>query len=508
MHDVMSCFGIGKEHSGVCAGGEWVESPHGGFVDSVDPSTGDPIARVHLAGARDYERVIEAAQNAFPLWQRMPVPKRGEVLRRIGDALRRQKDLLGWLITREVGKIFKEGCGEVQEMIDINDFAVGLSKQMCGKIIPSERAGHIIEERWDPLGVVGIIDSFNFPVAVRWWNSAIAAVCGNTMVWKPSLLTPLCAIAVQNIVNRELDRIDPRLKGVFNLVIGKDQVVGERLIADSRIPLVSFTGSVKTGRYVSQVVARRFGKVILELGGNAAVVVTKHADVELALDAVLFGAIGTSGLRCTTVRRLILEETVAATNFVAKLADRYKHLEIGDPLHPKTDMGPLASEALVYNMEEALSEYQRQGATLFYGGRRIKRPGFFVEPALLLAKPDMSILKQEVFAPILPIIVCRDLDEAIEINNNSGPRLSSAIFTTRLDEAERFKGIEGSNCGMVSVNTSSSGAECWSAFGGEGETGGGREAGSDAWKQYMRRKTCISNFSGGLALAQGITVNK
>jgi len=429
----------------------------------------------------------------------IPAPKRGEIVREIGNELRLHKADLAALVTLEMGKILPESLGEVQEMIDIADFAVGLSRQLYGLTMHSERPEHRMYEQWHPLGLVGVISAFNFPVAVWSWNAMIAAVCGDCVLWRPSSETPLAAIAVQKICNRVMDRHS--LKGIFNLVVGASNPVGEALIQDRRIPLVSFTGSTEVGRHVSEVVASRLGRSILELGGNNGIIVMNDADLDLALRAVLFGAIGTAGQRCTTTRRLFLQAGIAA-KMTAALVAAYRQVKIGDPMEPATVMGPLVNPRAVRDMMEGLGRIRDQGGQVLFGGAPIK--GCYVEPALVRARPDMPVLKEEIFAPILYLIEFDDLEQAIGWHNDVPQGLSSAMFTTNLISAETFLSHRGSDCGIANINIGTSGAEIGGAFGGEKETGGGRESGSDAWKAYMRRQTNTLNWSNELPLAQGI----
>jgi aldehyde dehydrogenase (NAD+) len=429
----------------------------------------------------------------------LPAPQRGEIVREIGDELRKSKQELGRMVTLEAGKIVAEGQGEVQEMIDVADFACGLSRQLYGLSMHSERPGHRMYEQWHPLGVVGIISAFNFPVAVWSWNALIALVCGDTVIWKPSLKTPLCAVAVQEICDRVLDRHG--WEGVLNLVIGADDVIGERLIRDQRIPLISATGSTRMGRHVAQVVAERLGRSLLELGGNNGVIVMDDADPDLVVRAVLFGAVGTAGQRCTSIRRLFLQKGIAP-KITAKLIAAYKQIRIGDPLDAATLMGPLIDEAAVQAMMRGLEAIQEQGGKILTGGKHLQ--GCFVEPTIVRANPGMAMLKEELFAPVLYLIEVDTLDQAIAWHNDVPQGLSSAIFTTNLTSADIFLSARGSDCGIANVNIGTSGAEIGGAFGGEKDTGGGRESGSDAWKAYMRRQTVTMNWSGDLPLSQGI----
>ena len=496
--DVLERLEIEPVNSGACYG-DWIPNPSGGELESINPATGEALAKVLRAGRADYECVVARAQAAFSEWRMIPAPKRGEIVRQIGNELRLHKADLAALVTLEMGKILPEGLGEVQEMIDIADFAVGLSRQLYGLTMHSERPEHRMYEQWHPLGIVGVISAFNFPVAVWSWNAMIAAVCGDCVLWRPSSETPLAAIAVQKICNRVMDRHS--LKGIFNLVVGASNPVGEALIRDRRIPLVSFTGSTEVGRHVSEVVASRLGRSILELGGNNGIIVMNDADLDLALRAVLFGAIGTAGQRCTTTRRLFLQAGIAA-KMTAALVAAYRQVKIGDPMEPATVMGPLVNPRAVRDMMEGLGRIRDEGGEVLFGGAPIK--GCYVEPALVRARPEMPVLKEEIFAPILYLIEFDDLEQAIGWHNDVPQGLSSAMFTTNLISAETFLSHRGSDCGIANINIGTSGAEIGGAFGGEKETGGGRESGSDAWKAYMRRQTNTLNWSNELPLAQGI----
>ena len=493
-------LGIGEVNSGVFAD-TWIDRPSGPELVSYSPATGEPIATVLQAGEAEYESVVSSSVRAFERWRLLPAPQRGEIVRQIAVELRAYKEPLGQLVALEMGKIRTEGEGEVQEMIDIADFAVGLSRQLYGKTMQSERPFHRMYEQWHPLGVVGIITAFNFPVAVWAWNAMIAAVCGDTMVWKPSPEVPLCAIAVQRIVDRVMRRHD--LPGVFTLAMGDVPTVGERMIRDRRIALISATGSSAMGRHVGKAVSERLGRSLLELGGNNAVIVLADADLDLALRAVLFGAAGTAGQRCTTTRRVFLETPIAAA-FTERLIDAYKSVRIGDPLDRETLMGPLVKPEAVDQVLAAIELARQQGGELLYGGRRLDRPGNFMEPALVRGRPDMPIVQQETFGPLLYLFPIADLDEALRYHNAVDHGLSSAIFTRDLQKAERFLSAAGSDCGIANVNIGTSGAEIGGAFGGEKDTGGGREAGSDSWKAYMRRQTNTINWSNDLPLAQGV----
>lgn len=487
-----------KTHAGAC-GEDWLPCQGGAEVASFNPATGKELGRVRLASAQDYEDILRGAVAVFDRWRVFPAPKRGEIVREIGEELRRNKDELGALVTLEMGKILAEGKGEVQEMTDIADFATGLSRQLYGLSMHSERPGHRMYEQWHPLGVVGVISAFNFPVAVWSWNALIAMVCGDVVVWKPSLKTPLCAIAVQHICNRVLERHG--WKGVLNLVAGDHDVVGAQLLGDRRVPLISATGSTRMGYTVARAVAGRLGRTLLELGGNNGVIVTADADPDLVARAALFGAVGTAGQRCTSLRRLFLHKSVAPA-ITERLIAAYQQVRIGDPSDAATLMGPLIDGEAVERMMDGLRRIREQGGEILYGGKPLH--GCFVEPAIVRAHRGMAILKEEIFAPILYLIEFDTLDEAIALHNDVPQGLSSAIFTDSLAAAETFLSARGSDCGIANVNIGTSGAEIGGAFGGEKETGGGRESGSDAWKTYMRRQTVTVNWSGELPLAQGI----
>jgi len=496
--EILESLHIEPLNSGACYG-DWIAEPAGGELESLNPATGEPLAKVRLAGLEDYHQVMAHASEAFLSWRMLPAPQRGAIVREIGDELRAHKQSLGALVTLEMGKILAEGLGEVQEMIDIADFAVGLSRQLYGLSMHSERPGHRMYEQWHPLGVVGVISAFNFPVAVWSWNSLIAAVCGDCVLWRPSSDTPLTAIAVQKICNRVMERHG--LKGIFNLIVGPARTVGEALIHDRRIPLVSFTGSTEVGRHVSQVVAGRLGRSILELGGNNGIIVMDDANLDLVLRAVLFGSVGTAGQRCTTTRRLFLQRGIAARVTQALIA-AYKQVKIGDPMDEGTLMGPLVNRRAVDDMLDGMRRIREQGGEVLYGGDRIS--GNFVQPTLVRARPEMPILKEEIFAPILYLVEFDNLDEAIHWHNDVPQGLSSAMFTNSLVASETFLSHRGSDCGIANINIGTSGAEIGGAFGGEKDTGGGRESGSDAWKAYMRRQTNTINWSSQLPLAQGI----
>ncbi|MCG6926048.1 MAG: aldehyde dehydrogenase family protein [Acidobacteria bacterium] len=503
MKETLKQLGITATNpGGFC--GDWLGS--GDALEVHSPIDGSLLARVTQVSPDEYDQVASRAHEAFLSWRQLPAPKRGEVVRQLGNALRELKEPLGALVTIEMGKIRAEGEGEVQEMIDICDFAVGLSRQLYGLSMHSERPGHRMYEQWHPLGVVGVISAFNFPVAVWSWNCALAAVCGDATLWKPSSKVPLTAIACTRIaekVCREND-VDP---AIFSLVIGRGSTVGEKLLADPRVKLVSATGSCRMGHRVGEVVHRRLGRTILELGGNNAIVVTPDANLDLAVPAILFGAVGTAGQRCTSTRRIIVHRSVADT-LVGRLEKAYGQVRIGDPLAKDTLMGPLIDTGAVDDMMAALDRVKKEGGTIVCGGEKLggdQYPGGgYVTPAIVEAKNDFAIVQEETFAPILYIIRYDTLDEAIAIHNGVPQGLSSAIFTENLLEAEQFLAAAGSDCGIANVNIGTSGAEIGGAFGGEKETGGGRESGSDSWKAYMRRQTNTINYSKELPLAQGI----
>jgi len=500
---ILDKLGLQAVNFGAC-GEHWIHDRDGAELVSCNPTTNHPIAAVIQATPASYDVVVRHAQNAFMDWRLRPAPKRGDLIRDLGNALRELKEPLGDLVSMEMGKIRAEGHGEVQEMIDICDFAVGLSRQLYGLTMHSERPGHRMYEQWHPLGPIGVITAFNFPVAVWSWNAAIAAVCGDTVVWKPSLLTPLCAIAVQHICARVMH--DHHAPGVFNLVIGPNETVGEAMLNDSRLPLVSFTGSTRVGRHVAEAVARRLGRTILELGGNNAIIVAEDADLDLAVRAILFGAVGTAGQRCTTTRRLIAHRSIMP-ELTRRLRDAYAQASqrLGDPLDSGTLVGPLVTPQAVQAHLVAVEEARAQGGEIIAGGRA--RPDIgpnFVEPTIIKMPWQTPVVQRETFAPILYLIEYESLDHAIHLNNEVPQGLSSAIFTGSLRASEQFLSAAGSDCGIANVNIGTSGAEIGGAFGGEKDTGGGREAGSDAWKSYMRRQTTTINYSRELPLAQGI----
>ncbi len=498
--EVFAQLGLNQSNSGVYAGG-WLPGA-GREIESINPATGEVLATVRRASAEEYEQVIGTSVDAFAKWRMLPAPQRGEYVRLLGNALREKKAALGALVALEMGKILAEGEGEVQEMIDITDFAVGLSRQLYGLTMTSERPRHRMYEQWHPLGPVASITSFNFPVAVWAWNSAIAAVCGDTNVWKPSSMTPLTAIAVTNISHEVMD--GSGFEAVFNLVVGGGADIGEAIVNDHRVPLVSATGSCDMGYKVSSGVAKRLGRSILELGGNNAIIVMEDADLDLAVRGALFAAVGTAGQRCTSLRRLIVQRGVV-DEVAQRLVDAYGQVTIGDPLEASTLMGPLVDSSAVETMMTALAIAEEQGGKVLFGGNRLPDLGpAFAEPTIVMIDKDAPILQEETFAPLLYIIPVDDLDEAIAVQNGVPQGLSSAIFTDSLKSAETFLSHLGSDCGIANVNIGTSGAEIGGAFGGEKETGGGREAGSDSWKAYMRRQTTTINWGDDLPLAQGI----
>jgi aldehyde dehydrogenase (NAD+) len=504
MNEVLQHLEIQKQNKGAATGKQWIDSK-GKEIISFSPVDGIEIASIHSADADAYEQVITTASRAFLEWRMWPSPKRGDVVRQVGESLRRNKEYLGKLVSYEMGKSLQEGYGEVQEMIDLCDFALGLSRQLHGLTMQSERPGHRMYEQWHPLGIVAVISAFNFPVAVWSWNAMLAWVCGDVVVWKPSEKTPLCAIACQNIVAEVFKKNDVP-EGVCNVVIGEREL-GERIAHDNRIPLVSATGSTRMGKAVGAAVGARLGRSLLELGGNNAIIISKDADFEVALVGCLFGAVGTAGQRCTTTRRLIIHEDVYET-FKSKLVAAYKQLRIGDPLDQKNHVGPLIDKAAVQMYQAAIEKCKAEGGNFVVEGGVLEGKGFesgcYVKPCIAEVKPEYEIVCTETFAPILYLLKYKSLEEAIAIQNGVPQGLSSAIMTLNLREAETFLSATGSDCGIANVNIGTSGAEIGGAFGGEKETGGGRESGSDAWRIYMRRQTNTINFSTKLPLAQGI----
>lgn len=504
MKDVLSQLGITEMNSGACAGTGWLKAT-GSQLPVFSPVNGKQIALVTEAGNEEYETILEKSSAAFTEWRLWPAPKRGEIVRQIGEALRSKKEALGKLVSYEMGKSLQEGYGEVQEMIDICDFAVGLSRQLHGLTMHSERPGHRMYEQWHSLGITGIISAFNFPVAVWSWNSMLAWVCGNVCIWKPSEKTPLSAIACQHIINEVFTR-NQVPEGVSGLVVGGREL-GEKLAADTRIPLLSATGSTRMGKAVAAVVGARLGKALLELGGNNAIIVTPDADLNIAIIGAVFGAVGTAGQRCTTTRRLIVHESVYDL-VKDKLVAAYGQLRIGDPLDQHNHVGPLIDKDAVEQYLQSIQKCKEEGGSFIVEGGVLEGSGYesgcYVKPCIAEAQPHFKIVQHETFAPILYLLKYKTLDEAIQIQNGVPQGLSSSIMTLNLREAEQFLSAAGSDCGIANVNIGTSGAEIGGAFGGEKETGGGRESGSDAWKAYMRRQTNTINYSTALPLAQGI----
>ena len=503
--DLLKALALGPTNSGTYLGrDEWSTTTGAGLLQSVNPTTGDTIATVEATGDADYERIVARAQAAFKIWRTTPAPRRGEAVRLCGDALRKHKDALGSLVALEMGKSKPEGDGEVQEMIDIADFAVGQSRMLYGYTMHSERPGHRMYEQYQPLGLVGIISAFNFPVAVWAWNAFLAAICGDVCIWKPSNKTPLTAIASMKICNEALKA--GGFPDIFFLVNDAGTELAEKFVDDKRIPLISFTGSTAVGRRVGERVAHRMGRSLLELGGNNAIILDATAELKLAIPGIVFGAVGTAGQRCTTTRRLIVHSSIY-DNVLATLIKAYKQVEgkIGDPLDPANLMGPLNSAHAVQQFLSSIEKAKASGGKVETGGTAIDRPGHFVLPAIVTGlKNTDEVVQHETFAPILYVMKYETLDEAIDMQNAVPQGLSSSIFTQSLKAAEQFLSAAGSDCGIANVNIGTSGAEIGGAFGGEKETGGGRESGSDAWKVYMRRQTNTINYSDSLPLAQGI----
>lgn len=505
--EFLKVLGIKEENYGASTGLSWFKTTDQGIINVVSPTDGKHIAKVFQCSEKDYEEVVSKAHEAFKYWRTIPAPKRGEVVRQIGNKLREYKIPLGNLVSYEMGKSLQEGLGEVQEMIDICDFAVGLSRQLYGFTMMSERENHRMYDQYHPLGVVGIITAFNFPVAVWAWNSALATVCGDTNLWKPSSKTPLCAIAVQNLL-ADVIKENNLPEGLFSLIIGKGSTVGERMLNDKRVPLISLTGSTAIGKHAAEVISKRFGKTILELGGNNAIIITPNADLQLAIPAVVFGAVGTAGQRCTTTRRLIVHEEIF-DKVKTSLLKAYSSIKIGNPLDSQNHVGPLIDKGAVEEFKHALKQAEKEGGKIIFGGEVLSGSGFesgcYVKPAIVEAENSYKIVQEETFAPILYLIkYSGEVQNAINIQNDVVQGLSSSIFTNNMREAETFLSHWGSDCGIANVNIGTSGAEIGGAFGGEKETGGGRESGSDSWKQYMRRQTNTINFGTKLPLAQGI----
>jgi len=501
-HTALRDLGIQAVNSGGSTGhGWWSGRNDGSLVSSTNPSTGEQIAGVYNCSSEDYQRIVKDSLDAFRTWRLVPAPKRAELVRLIGQALREKKNQLGTLISSEVGKIKAEGDGEVQEMIDMADFAVGQSRMLYGSTMQSERPAHRMSEQWHPLGPVGVITAFNFPVAVWAWNAFLAAIAGDTVIWKPSPKAPLSAVAVQQICNRVMQQLG--YSGIFSLFITDQSALIEQMVQDQRLPLISFTGSVPVGRHVAATVGQRLGRTLLELSGNNAIIVDETADLDLAVRAIVFGAVGTAGQRCTTTRRLFVHES-RVEELTARLVKAYAQVQIGNPLEPSVLMGPLIDQVAVETYRAALDEIKKEGGEVLYGGRVLSRPGFFVEPTIVRAQNQWPVVQRETFAPILYVMSFQTIDEAIQMQNDVPQGLSSAIFSNNLRHGEQFISAAGSDCGIANINIGTSGAEIGGAFGGEKDTGGGREAGSDAWKAYMRRQTNTVNWGTDLPLAQGI----
>ena len=500
-------LGIKEINQGASTGLEWYGSEAGGEINVYSPVDGKFIAKVYQATEEDYEKVVDKAHEAFLYWRSVPAPQRGEVVRQIGLQLRKYKDALGRLVTYEMGKSLQEGWGEVQEMIDICDFAVGQSRQLYGFTMHSERPNHRMYDQYHPLGVVGTISAFNFPVAVWSWNAMLAAICGDSNLWKPSSKTPLTAIAVQNIL-ADVIKENNLPEGLFSLMIGRGKTIGEKMLNDKKIPLLSITGSTAVGRHAAQVISKRFGKTILELGGNNAIILTPNADLKMAIPAMVFGAVGTAGQRCTSTRRLIIHESIY-DKVKESLLKAYKTLKIGTPLDTSNHVGPLIDKGSVEDFLSAIKKVKEEGGKIIYGGEVLEGDGYesgcYVMPAIAEAENHFHIVQEETFAPLLYLLkYSGDVKNAIEIHNDVVQGLSSSIFTTDMREAEEFLSARGSDCGIANVNIGTSGAEIGGAFGCEKETGGGRESGSDSWKAYMRRQTNTINYGTDLPLAQGI----
>lgn len=502
---VLANLGITDLNESICSGKQWITPVGSTTHDIFSPVDGERIASVVYATQTEYEHLIKVSNEAWEYWRKVPAPKRGEIVRRYGNRLRIKKKELGFLVSYETGKSLEEGLGEVQEMIDICDFAVGLSRQLYGHTMKSERVDHRMLEQWHPIGIVGVISAFNFPVAVWSWNAMIAAVCGDVVIWKPSEKTPLSAIACHQILKEILLENDLP-EGIFNLMIG-DYKIGEMMSKDTRVSLISATGSIKMGKRVGQIVGARLGRSLLELGGNNAMIISDKANLENALKAAVFGCIGTAGQRCTSTRRLIIHENIY-DKFVSRMTSAYRSLNIGNPLEADTHMGPLIDKKAVKSFLSAVNEVEESGGHIYYGGTVLKgakyKSGCYVVPCIAEAMNRFPIVQEETFAPIVYVMKYKTLDEAIAMQNDVRQGLSSAIFTNDLIEAETFLSEKGSDCGIANVNIGTSGAEIGGAFGGEKETGGGREAGSDAWKNYMRRQTNTINYGSNMPLAQGI----
>ncbi|MFI4918279.1 MAG: aldehyde dehydrogenase family protein [Legionellales bacterium] len=503
--ELLDSLNIQPINPGAFSAHGWQSANNGSILESFSPANGDKLAAITTCSVQDYEQIMIRAEQAALAWKLIPAPKRGEIIRQIGQELRRQKDALGSLVSLEMGKSKQEGDGEVQEMIDIADFAVGQSRMLYGNSMHSERPKHRMYEQWHPYGIIGVISAFNFPVAVWAWNAFLAAVCGNVTLWKPSAKTPLCAVAVQHVCNEVLRKNN--CPEIFSLIIPSSHDVVETMLKDKRIPLISFTGSTAVGKHVSAVVAARLGNTILELGGNNAIILDESADLHLAIPGIVFGAVGTAGQRCTSTRRLFVHETQYQA-LVTKLQHAYEQITIGDPLDTRHLMGPLIDQLAVDHFKNAVDRIKKAGGHIVYGGEVLKQPGFFVQPTLVCdVKNHWDIVQEETFAPILYVMSYKTLDEAIALQNGVPQGLSSALFTQNLKNAEHFLSACGSDCGIANINIGTSGAEIGGAFGGEKDTGGGRESGSDSWKAYMRRQTNTINWGDDLPLAQGIQFN-
>tara|TARA_B100001094_G_scaffold311171_1_gene346549 strand:+ start:403 stop:1917 length:1515 start_codon:yes stop_codon:yes gene_type:complete len=498
---ILERLDLNSINAGSWSGGTSIQASDGKLIESINPTTGELIASVKNTTIEEYEQILTAAQEAFLEWRQIPAPVRGDAIRRVGAALRENKDALGSLVSLEMGKIKAEGDGEVQEMIDMADLAVGQSRMLYGMTTHSERPMHRMYEQWHPLGLVGIISAFNFPVAVWSWNAFIATICGNVSIWKPSPKTPLCGVAVQKICNQALK--DQGLPNIFHLINDESNILSQKLVDDKRIDLLSFTGSCEVGKKVGKNVAARMGKYLLELGGNNAIIVDESANFDITVPGIVFGSVGTAGQRCTTTRRILVHESRFA-ELKEKLVHAYQQIPIGDPLDQKTLMGPLIDEKSVQNVEAAVIKVHEAGGEILCGGERVGNKGHFISPIIATAQNEWDIVQDETFGPLLYLIPCKSLDDAIAKQNDVKQGLSSAIFTNNLQNAERFLSNLGSDCGIANVNIGTSGAEIGGAFGGEKETGGGREAGSDSWKAYMRRQTNTINWSSELPLAQGV----
>ena len=503
--DFLKVLGIKDQNYGSCSGpNQWNTTTDQGEIKSLNPSNGKIISSVYNCSVVDYNNVVKLSLESQREWAKVPAPERGSLVREMGNALRDYKDPLGSLVSFEMGKIKQEGDGEVQEMIDISDFAVGQSRMLYGNTMHSERKDHRMYEQWHPLGIVGVISAFNFPVAVWSWNAFIAAICGNTTIWKPSPSAPLCAVAVQNICNEVLNKFNA--PNIFSTVIGPGATIGEEMINDKNISLVSFTGSTKVGRHVNEKVSKRFGKVILELGGNNCIIVDETADMDIVIPAIVFGSVGTAGQRCTSTRRVIVHES-KYVELTEKLIAAYKQVKIGDPLIPSTLMGPLVDSNAVDNFMKAVKTAKKLGGEVLHGGTLASAGGNYINPTIIKAENNWEIVQEETFSSILYLMTYETLENALEMHNSVPQGLSSSLFTLNIRNAEYFLSSRGSDCGIANINIGTSGAEIGGAFGGEKETGGGRESGSDSWKQYMRRQTNTINWSKELPLAQGIKFN-